>query len=613
MKIRSKLTLLSTGPACLVLFLFGLSIFSVFRVLDMTTQISVAKELEISLLNLRRYEKDFMIRRDQVSIDKFNQQASHFRDLNDELKGAADSIGFDVAPVIEMDREVEQYVAAFLKMSDMYNQLGHEESAMGLVPKIIDTTEHLSVHLHQEEALVAYIELTNLVRDVANKFSSEKLARVNKISAVIMAELKENSDIDGQQDLASLLDQLVQAERLSNTIGLTSKDGLRGQTRGAAHSIESKFDDIAHDIFAEVDADLDTLLYLASIFAFIAISGLLIISELTKRNIIRRIEGLQKMMENVDQRNDLTLRAPIETDDEIGSMSKSINTTLDKLHNFMREVQQVSHTVNDEAVSIRDRSTQAESDLNIQQAETEMVVTAVTEMSATINEIAETTGNAARNAETAQGTARSGLDEVVNTRNVINMLSASLSSTNQLVDDLSTASNNIGAVMNVIGDIAEQTNLLALNAAIEAARAGDQGRGFAVVADEVRTLAQRTQHSTAEISQIIETLQSKTNQVVTNISDCQGHSSDSVSQAESAEERLTQIMVDIALILDSSTQIAAAVEEQSQVTNEVSQNLNNISEVVHKSVGSAEENTTTSMQLSASSEQLKTAVDRFVV
>ncbi|OAN11231.1 hypothetical protein A3K86_19935 [Photobacterium jeanii] len=613
MNIRSKLTLLSAGPVCLVVFIFGLAVSSVFRVLDMTDQISVAKELEISLLNLRRYEKDFLIRHDQVALDKFAQETRHFNTLNQDLLKGADVIGFDKAPIEEIGHEVELYLDAFNELSKLYMQLGEEESTAGLVPKIIDTTEHLFDHVRTQESLVAYVELTNLVRDVASKFSAQKLARVESLSEVLRSELSANFDQDGLKDLDQLLSMLNQAESLSSRIGLTPTDGLLGKTRSAAHSMESKFDGIAIDIFKKVDSDLDELMIISIIIAAIAIIALISISELTKRNILRRIEDLQHMMEKVEQNNDLTLRADANAQDEIGKMSASINSTLDKLNGFMREVQQVSHTVNDEAVNIQSRSRKTESDLNTQQAETEMVVTAVTEMSATINEIAETTGNAARNAETANASARDGLDEVSNTRNMINLLSNSLSSTNQLVDELAAASNNIGAVMNVIGDIAEQTNLLALNAAIEAARAGEQGRGFAVVADEVRTLAQRTQHSTAEISQIIETLQSKTNQVVANICDCQGHSSDSVEQASSAEAKLNQIMTDIELILDSSTQIAAAVEEQSQVTGEVSQNLNNISEVVHNSVATAQENTTTSMQLSASSEQLKSAVDRFVV
>ena len=86
-------------------------------------------------------------------------------------------------------------------------------------------------------------------------------------------------------------------------------------------------------------------------------------------------------------------------------------------------------------------------------------------------------------------------------------MSSEIASTAEVIRRLEGDSGRIGKVLEVIRGIADQTNLLALNAAIEAARAGDAGRGFAVVADEVRTLAQRTAESTAEIHQIIDTVQ----------------------------------------------------------------------------------------------------------
>ena len=94
----------------------------------------------------------------------------------------------------------------------------------------------------------------------------------------------------------------------------------------------------------------------------------------------------------------------------------------------------------------------------------------------------------------------------------LRVMSEDTKATAQNVDVLSERASQIGGIVQLIKEIADQTNLLALNAAIEAARAGEQGRGFAVVADEVRKLAERTSKATSEISGLVNSIQSETNQ-----------------------------------------------------------------------------------------------------
>ncbi|HHK0966138.1 TPA: methyl-accepting chemotaxis protein [Pseudomonas aeruginosa] len=137
----------------------------------------------------------------------------------------------------------------------------------------------------------------------------------------------------------------------------------------------------------------------------------------------------------------------------------------------------------------------------------------------------------------------------------------------------------MGSVLAVIQSIAEQTNLLALNAAIEAARAGEQGRGFAVVADEVRSLAGRTQHSTAEIRGTIEQLQRVVGTTVTMIEHSVSRAGESVERANQAGEALGRIKGAVNSIRDMNTQIAAASEEQSSVSDEITRNIVSVHEI----------------------------------
>ena len=153
-------------------------------------------------------------------------------------------------------------------------------------------------------------------------------------------------------------------------------------------------------------------------------------------------------------------------------------------------------------------------------------------MSASVREIAQSSGDASRVASEAVSTAQAA---------------------NTNVAKLGESSVEIGRVIEVITSIAEQTNLLALNATIEAARAGEAGKGFAVVANEVKELANQTASATEEISTRIAAIQSDTGDAV------------------DAIEQIGQV---IARIADMQTTIASAVEEQTATTNEISQNIN---------------------------------------
>lgn len=202
----------------------------------------------------------------------------------------------------------------------------------------------------------------------------------------------------------------------------------------------------------------------------------------------------------------------------------------------------------------------------------ERVAAAMHEMSATINDIAKNIAETAALGDKMRNSASHAANEVRGSSESIKLMAGDVSVWAQTNRALSEATTRIYGIINVIKDIADQTNLLALNAAIEAARAGDQGRGFAVVAEEVRKLADKTTKSTGEIAVMIEDIKRKADSSIENMGNTMQNVSKSIARADNAEESLSAILKEAGEIADMASRVAASIEEQSKVSEDVLKN-----------------------------------------
>jgi len=225
-----------------------------------------------------------------------------------------------------------------------------------------------------------------------------------------------------------------------------------------------------------------------------------------------------------------------------------------------------------------------------QQEETDQIATAVNQMSVSIQEVASNALNAADAADAADNETSSGQRMVADTSQSITDLEVGIRQAASVIQDLENQSSEISKILEVIRSIAEQTNLLALNAAIEAARAGNQGRGFAVVADEVRSLAGRTQRSTADIQNMISTLQECACSAVKVMEQSSQQAHSSVNHAQHASTALIDIGLRVNEITEMNTQIATAVEQQSAVSEEINRSITKIRSTSEMNVQLGQEN-----------------------
>jgi methyl-accepting chemotaxis protein len=300
---------------------------------------------------------------------------------------------------------------------------------------------------------------------------------------------------------------------------------------------------------------------------------------LITRSVNRPLTHIVHAMNDIAEgEGDLTKRLEIRSNDEIGQVAQAFNTFIKKIQELVR------HTADStgEVISAVAQTTESANKItrkSAQQAlETEQIVQAVSDLTATITEVANNAFSAEDATKSATAEAQIGHKTVAETAAAIQQLSNDVRHAATIIVRVEKSSEEIGSVLDVIKAIAEQTNLLALNAAIEAARAGEQGRGFAVVADEVRGLATRTQESTGEIEQMIRRLQGDTREAVQAMETGSSLAQENVEQSTRAKASLEAISRSIETISAMNSQIASASEHQRSVADGINVNINSINQ-----------------------------------
>ncbi|WP_417778752.1 methyl-accepting chemotaxis protein [Stutzerimonas xanthomarina] len=330
------------------------------------------------------------------------------------------------------------------------------------------------------------------------------------------------------------------------------------------------------EIFAEARRTMWTISLIGACIA-LAFLGLVV---LLARGLVKPIRQVTSALVEIGGGGgDLTRRLDESRADELGDLARGFNQFIGSLRGLIGDVlntsQQLRTAVGQVAQVVDNTATRA----GRQHEMTDMVATAVHEMGLTVQEIAQNASSAAQASQGARSEAVEALKVVSDSIAHIEKMSGEIGHAAESVTDLAQQVASIDKVLAVIRSISEQTNLLALNAAIEAARAGEMGRGFAVVADEVRTLASRTQASTDEIQQMIQGLKSGAENAVSSMHAGQAATGTGVQASQRTGQSLGAITEQVEAISDMNTQVAAATEEQSSVTEEITRNVQGIADL----------------------------------
>ncbi|MGE5547438.1 MAG: methyl-accepting chemotaxis protein [Solirubrobacterales bacterium] len=590
MKLKTKLQLLVAVVVVAMAFLQGAAWFTLRAEHRAEEFTQVTEAIDRVLLNMRRHEKDFEVRKDDASLQAWTVLADDAARLIAEARQKALALGYD-----SMDARLEASAAGLTDYTAAFKRIVQATRAVGVTPET-GLLGELRASIHAAEQIFLKADNDGLAKDMLMLRRNEKdfLARLDEkyvktfeqnlaeLSARTAAStLAPQAKAEAAQRIETYRADFLAVAAKLREIGLTPEAGLRGELRKSAHSIEQQVAAMTADGRATAAASSERMVWIAAILsigASLAICGWLLHFS---SGLSRRVTAITGCMGELSRGN-YDAEVPPPSPDELGVMVQAVAdwrdaaaerrrmaeaekqamaerlaaqtrrgeaterfsaAIVDLLASVKRSIEDM-HDAADVLSGNAERSSTQSATVSAatQQANSSIqaVASAATELHASIDEIAR---HVERSTAIAQDAAREA--ETATTR----------------ITGLAEAVNRIGEIVNLINDIAGQTNLLALNATIESARAGEAGKGFAVVANEVKHLAGQTARATGDIASQIADIQ---------------------AQTRGAVEAINGVAGIIVQMNSLSTVVAGAVEEQGAATAEIARSVEHASTGTHE-------------------------------
>ncbi|MUJ19716.1 methyl-accepting chemotaxis protein [Aliivibrio fischeri] len=431
--------------------------------------------------------------------------------------------------------------------------------------------------------------------------TSEQVDALNKILS------------DSISQKVSNIRDMVNAQYVSGKFTVSGSEWYQASTNriNEFKQYEDLLVDDIEKVISRLNSEVNTAIY-SSLFIILLILSITIVSSvIISKLLIGQAVQLSQVIETVSKDKDLTIRAKVLSEDELGVSTKYLNEMLAEFHSVLQKMDigstQLATSAEESNVVMEVTANNSQHEL----AQVEEISTAISELSSTSKEVTTNATHAEEEAQSAINNVDIGKQHLENSMSLTRSINDSVQQTASMIEELRANTVNIGEVTNVISSISDQTNLLALNAAIEAARAGEQGRGFAVVADEVRNLAAKTQQSTQHIQEIISKLQSQSEKANNNMIENVTLIQQSVVLAEDVKLSFNDIENSVQAISDINTLVATASQEQYSVTEDIAKNTTRTFDLVNENVSSIHQTQLVSQELAKLAEQQKSEIALF--
>nr|WP_324730861.1 methyl-accepting chemotaxis protein [Pseudomonas sp. IT1137] len=597
--------------------------------------------INTQVLQIRRREQDFALTTDVTHVQRLHEQVETLQASSSALQAELPAAEGQV--LVEVNSAVDQYRAAFDRYVELTDSMSLSlEAATWLVVSASNSLELLKDGLAEDG--IDLLESSQGAQGGESVLQAGQIGKVHQLllqaldqarvrlqqsrSSAEVAQGEIQEALDAQSLAGELRDAMadpayasVLAEVIGNVDSFNERlkeynGNLRQQKQEYAllveqaerivGLVEQAYSLQKNAMQAQLQASGWLILLAAALALVIGLLATLAITLLIVRPLKQVIEQARQIAEG-----DLSVHIEVQRSDEVGQLQAAMQSMSNNLREMVGQLQGGVSQISASAQSLSAITEQTRLGVNGQRVETDQVATAMSEMTATVHEVARNAEAAAASTEDADNRVSRGAEVVRQTLVRIDQLAAAMDTTTQSIERLSQDTQRIDSVLDVIKSVAEQTNLLALNAAIEAARAGEQGRGFAVVADEVRALAKRTQQSTAEIEGLIATLREGARRSVADMQQSGALVAHVVEDANQTEDALARIAEAVTLIFEMNQQIAAAAEQQTAVAEEISRSVTSIRDIADQSSVAMDETADSSIRLAQLGRELQGMAGHF--
>lgn len=585
------------------------------KIADLGYQYADSKAIMNDMLMLRRHEKDFLLRKDEKYVERFNQRIASMRG---NILALSKQLGY--AP--ELQLALSESLNLLNNYHEKLTQLVELDRVIGFTGK-----EGLRAELNQAE-----LDLHQGVMESQDKHALANILRVvlleNDFQSDYDLTVKSlvHQEITGAQNYFrqvnhNMIPKVEQFESVASKLtkalidrGLDQNLGKRGELRQSIHEVEARMLEVSGNLSSTIESALARSQKQGVSMALV-LTGLIAAVLLWQTfRLLQRLSVTNHKMHDISHGGgDLTKHLEVEGHDEVSELAHSVNEFIDTTAGLVREIKEKGEHVEEGAhhsLELNRRSMEAVED---QRNNTLAVNQAVHELVQSVSLIADSSVSVQNSINQADQEMQNGENLMSDASSQMTTLRKQIQENSELMNQLCESSNEIGNVTSVIRAITEQTNLLALNAAIEAARAGESGRGFAVVADEVRSLAQRTQASTVEIERMIQELQLKVRDSEAKMLESGEMSQVTSDKITSATQSIKENRVAMNEVRQMIEQIAGATEEQRHTVQNVEDATHNILVAAEQLLVDSSENCRNCESLEKDAHQMREDVEKFVV